>query len=88
MDKCHFRKIHIFFGRKINNICFKGLFFFFFLHTQVGHRLPVTACIHLEDLIEIPDIIPIRCQNLPDHMIEGSEGEARKKCISLTDQLN
>lgn len=59
-----------------------------FLHTLIGHRLSVIACIHLVDLIEISDITSIRCQDLPDYMMEGSEGEACKKCISLLEQLN
>lgn len=84
MDECHFRKIHVFYGRK--SYLLQGTILFF-LHTLVGHRLSVIACSHLEDLTEIPDITPIRCQNLPDYMMESSEGEACK-CISLLDQLN
>lgn len=79
-----FQKDTCFYGRRRNHICLKELFF---LHTLVGHRLSVIACSHIEDLIEIPpDITPIRCQNLPEYMTEGSEGESCKKCISFLDQ--
>lgn len=80
MDECHFRKIHIFMGGK--EIIFSSR------NILGGHRLSIIACIHLEDLTEIPDITPIRCQNLPDYMMEGSEGETFRKCISFLDQLN
>lgn len=84
MDECHFRKIYIFMGGKEIILASRN----YFLHTLIGHRLSVIACIHLVDLIEISDITSIRCQDLPDYMMEGSEGEACKKCISLLEQLN
>lgn len=80
-----FQKDTHFYERKRNHMASRN---YFFLHTLVGPRLSVIAYIHLEDPIEISDITPIRCQNLPDYMMEGSEGEACKKCISLLDQLN
>lgn len=68
-----------------NHICFKELYFFTYTSRT---QTVVIACSHLEDFTEIPDITPIRSQNLPDYMMESSEGEAFKKCISLLDQLN
>lgn len=63
-------------------------YIFFYIHYFFRTQTVVIACSHLEDFTEIPDITPIRSQNLPDYMTETSEGEAFKKCISLLDQLN
>lgn len=82
MDACHFGKMHIFTEAKETIFASRS---YFVLYTLVGHKLPIIVCIHLEDLLEMPDVIPIRCQNQPDYLMEGSEGEACRKRISFSD---
>lgn len=77
MDECHFRKMHVF--KKAKETAFASRSYFFYIYTDCQ-----SLSAYLEDLLEMPIIIPIRCQNQPHYMMEGSEGEAWKKCISLS----
>jgi len=76
MDKCHFRKLHIFKEVKPYSLQ-ESIFLTYISRTQI-------VSIHLEDPLEMPDITAIRYQNQPDYTMEGSEGGACKEFILLS----